>query len=105
MAQRIADLEMQLTSQLMELKEARNALDENSRSLARKEEQLMVKLHLVACFKCPIKRRRSIESIIMDSRLMPPFNSNSLIFFKDMRLLLEILNQAFTKRKETNSHI
>ena len=63
MAQRIADLEMQLTSQLMELKEARNALDETSRSLARKEEQLMVKLHLVACFKCLIKRRRSIGSI------------------------------------------
>ena len=41
----------------------------------------------------------------MDNRLMSPFNSNSLIFFKDMRLLLEILNQAFTKRKETNSHI
>ncbi|VDK20611.1 unnamed protein product [Taenia asiatica] len=41
MAQRISDLEAQLTSQLLELKEARSALDENARVLARKEEQLM----------------------------------------------------------------
>ncbi|KAL5111956.1 hypothetical protein TcWFU_004367 [Taenia crassiceps] len=41
MAQRISDLEAQLTSQLLELKEARSALDENARALARKEEQLM----------------------------------------------------------------
>ncbi|KAH9286990.1 Centrosomal protein [Echinococcus granulosus] len=40
MAQRISDLEAQLTSQLMELKEARSTLDENARVLTRKEEQL-----------------------------------------------------------------
>ncbi|CDS41403.1 centrosomal protein of 135 kda [Echinococcus multilocularis] len=40
MGQRISDLEAQLTSQLMELKEARSTLDENARVLTRKEEQL-----------------------------------------------------------------
>ncbi|KAM7540768.1 hypothetical protein Aperf_G00000041777 [Anoplocephala perfoliata] len=41
MAQRISELEMQLTTQLMEIKETRNALDENARILSRKEEQLL----------------------------------------------------------------
>lgn len=42
MVQRISELETQLTAQLMETKETRNALDENARILSRKEEQLMV---------------------------------------------------------------
>ncbi|VDM21472.1 unnamed protein product, partial [Hydatigera taeniaeformis] len=44
MAQRISDLEAQLTSQLLEIKETRSALDANARVLARKEEQLMASL-------------------------------------------------------------
>ncbi|KAM3187808.1 hypothetical protein ACTXT7_001585 [Hymenolepis weldensis] len=41
MAQRISELESQVTSQLMEIKETRSSLEENTRMLARKEEQLM----------------------------------------------------------------
>lgn len=59
MAQRISDLEAQLTSQMLELKEARSALDENARVLARKEEQLMVSLpHF-----CIVERRSSVNSL------------------------------------------
>lgn len=42
MAQRISELESQVTSQLMEIKETRSSLEENTRMLSRKEEQLMV---------------------------------------------------------------